>query len=601
MKSKLVKFVEQMTAIIDNEVIEAAKLGTSLTSSSFKELEDAGYALSNLINDTSAPAANNKSRLPDNMLAAGSTVELLRGYQTQFLHGYKARFLEVLAKNYETLSRGTVKSITTTSVVVVFGKGMLLPQLTTCSIRVTPSTIMFDRMRSALIDMPRTSLCGVLFGGRPPRFDWSATIGEGKILNETLNESQRAAVNLALAAKDIAVIHGPPGTGKTRVLVEAIRQLVASKKRVLACGPSNTSVDCIAGGLIDAGEKRILRFGSPAMICAKVLPYSYEERHRPAITKETIVLSTLSGAGSRELQCESFDVAVIDESTQSLEVECWIAAVKADKVVLAGDPHQLPPVLVSPANEKYTRCTTTAGGSGTGVGVTMFERAQEAVGGQAVHMLNVQYRMNTKIMIPSSKALYGDRLVADDSVAAHLLCDLPDVSRTPDTTAPLVFIDTSGADMAESLWSVRASKPKGQGRAIGESKSKLNKGEATVVVAHIERLIQAGVRGKDIGVISPYKGQTRYLQQVCRPFLVEVQSVDGFQGGEKEAIILSLVRSNMDRGIGFLRDYRRINVAITRARRHLCVVGDSWTLSSGRSFVGAVVEYLKEKADVRAP
>ncbi|KAJ2715589.1 DNA-binding protein SMUBP-2 [Coemansia spiralis] len=229
----------------------------------------------------------------------------------------------------------------------------------------------------------------------------------------------------------------------------------------------------------------------------------------------------------------------------------------------------------------------------------MFERVKSLHGGRVCQLLQTQYRMNAEIAEPSSANLYGGQLVPDISVAYHVLGDLPHVRPTPDTTKPLVLLDTSRAGMNEACAILDLGSLADCRRFAEVARSMLNTGKAEAVVAHIVRLIAAGVHGKDIGVIAPYRAQIRLLRQLCRGYpAVEVHTVDGFQGGEKEAIILSLVRSNADQKIGFLRDYRRINVAITRARPHLCVVGDCSTVGGAGAFVGAFVAHARESGAV---
>jgi predicted DNA helicase len=280
-----------------------------------------------------------------------------------------------------------------------------------------------------------------------------------------------------------------------------------------------------------------------------------------------VLCVTLTGLDSDILGGRQFDLAVIDEACQSTEPACWIPLLRAGRVILAGDHFQLPPTVVH----------REAGREG--FSVSLLERLIELYGAtRLARRLEVQYRMHQAIMAFSSAEFYDDVLVADPSVAAHVLADLPDVVRSPLTETPLEFIDTAGASYDE------------QPEPDGESR--LNPQEAEVVERKVTALLEAGVSARDIAVISPYAAQVRSLRQRLAALEVEVDTVDGFQGREKEAVIISLVRSNPSGEIGFLADVRRMNVALTRARRKLIVIGDSATIA-GHEFYQRLLEYFE--------
>jgi superfamily I DNA and/or RNA helicase len=448
----------------------------------------------------------------------------------------------------------------------------------------------------------------VLLGQVEPAF--SDLIDEAP-LDAGLNESQRAAVNFALAAQDLAVLHGPPGTGKTTTVVELIRRAVRKGQRVLVCAPSNLGVDNVLEKLLAFGENAV-RLGHPARVLPELREHTLDllvERHpdaraarkhvkeafalfrqagkwtraRPepgarqqmrqearalladarklesgavsAILNHTpIVCATLTGLDADLIGERRFDLVVIDEACQSTEPGCWIPLGWGDRLVLAGDHCQLPPTVLS--NEAQRG----------GFGVSLQERLVARFGDLITRRLDVQYRMHEQIMAYSSGEFYEDALVAHESVASHLLCQLPGVSATALTTRPVTYIDTAGAGYEEEQ------EPDGE--------SRLNPQEADLAARKVRELLDAGLPGRDIAVIAPYSAQVRRLRQLLSGVEgLEIDSVDGFQGREKEAVVLSLVRSNSEGEIGFLADVRRTNVALTRARRCLIVIADSATLS----------------------
>ncbi|KAJ3300816.1 hypothetical protein HK104_000009 [Borealophlyctis nickersoniae] len=568
-----------------------------------------------------------------------------------------------------------------------------------CRLSKLANNITYERMKDAMTALksrhfePTSGLVRVLFGLQKPVFDKEVQ-GKLEFYDETLNEAQRAAVGLALGAQEIALVHGPPGTGKTYTCVEIIRQLVKRGERVLVCGPSNISVDNLVERLAKC-RLDIVRVGHPARVLGSVLDHALEVRVRTSdegqivndvrremdktlqdaqkaksgtlklktrertvvdtiIRNAKVVLSTLNGAASKTLMHEEFDTVLIDEATQALEAESWIAILKGKRLILAGDHLQLPPTVKSKdatrkkANVKgkagkggsaktkaeptekgstpSTKSATTAPASSKDVFVpslefTLFDRLLKVYGDGVKKLLNVQYRMNEMIMRFPSDELYNGKLIAHDSVQDRLLTDLKGVASdgkhrislavrrvipgsknpimnktTENTTIPLLMIDTSGCDMRETAES---------DDAVGDlgGESRYNQGEADLVCEHIDKLVGAGVSDADIAVISPYNAQVNLLRLALKEKYpnLEIGSVDGFQGREKEAIVLTLVRSNDDGEVGFLSEKRRLNVALTRARRHLCLITDGATVREGGGFLERMCEFFEENGEVRVP
>lgn len=473
-------------------------------------------------------------------------------------------------------------------------------------------------------------------------------------IDPSLNDSQKDAIRFALAAQDIALVHGPPGTGKTHTLIELILQLVQRQKRILVCGPSNVSVDNIVERLAKT-QTPVVRIGHPARILPSVLEHSLEVltqtsdaggivkdirkemdekqasirktrsgRERRGIYDElkllrkefrereskcvdnlvresSVVLATLHGAGGHQLKNQKFDVVIIDEASQALEAQCWIALLAANKVVLAGDHLQLPPTVKSTGqkspkkSQDQTKCPDeTETLKGVSLERTLFDRLLALHGPGIKTMLTTQYRMHEMIMRFPSDELYEGKLMAADAVKARLLVDLPyEIQGTDDTQEPLVFWDTQGGDFPEQADDDSA--------LLGDSKS--NEMEAMVVARHVDNLVDAGLQPESIAVITPYNGQLALLSRMLREKYpgIELGSVDGFQGREKEAVVVSLVRSNAKHEVGFLAEKRRLNgkspfrefscrgklqeganacvVAMTRPKRHLCICGDLETIS----------------------
>jgi superfamily I DNA and/or RNA helicase len=424
-----------------------------------------------------------------------------------------------------------------------------------------------------------------------------------------LNDSQRDAVALALAATDLAIIHGPPGTGKTTAVVELIRQAVARGERVLACAPSNLAVDNLLEKLLAIGEEPV-RLGHPARVSESLREHTLDEltgRHPDAkqarkfykdahalfrkagkwtrakpepgeranlrrearsliedarkledraveriIDAASILCATLTGLNPEVLGNRTFDLVVIDEACQTAEPACWIAIARAKRIVLAGDHCQLPPTVLSLEAARQGLC------------ISLMERLVERYGPLVTRRLRVQYRMHEAIVGFSSGEFYEADLIADESVKAHRLCDLPGVATGPRTESPVRYIDTAGAGYDEE--------------EINDSRRNVQ--EAEVVAKQVRALFDAGVSPEQIAVIAPYSAQVKLLRDTLDVPGLEIDSIDGFQGREKEAVVFSMVRSNPEGEVGFLADVRRTNVALTRARRGLIVVGDSATLAN---------------------
>jgi ATP-dependent RNA/DNA helicase IGHMBP2 len=444
----------------------------------------------------------------------------------------------------------------------------------------------------------------VLMGRREPEFGKVETVE-----TLSLNDSQREAVVLALAAKDLAIIHGPPGTGKTTAVVELIRQAVAHGERVLACAPSNLAVDNLLEKLLALGENPV-RLGHPARVSEALREHTLDEfagrhpdakqahkfykdahalfrkagrwtRARPApgergnlrrearsliddarkledraveriIDGAPILCATLTGLNAEVLGDRTFDLVVIDEACQTAEPACWIAIGRANRLVLAGDHCQLPPTILSLEAARK------------GLSVSLMERLVARYGPLVTRRLRVQYRMHEAIAGFSAAEFYESDLIADDSVKAHRLCDLPGVATELRTEAPVRYIDTAGAGYDEE--------------EVNDSRR--NPQEAELVAKQVRALLAAGLAPEQLAVIAPYSAQVKLLRDTLAIPGLEIDSVDGFQGREKEAVVFSMVRSNPEGEVGFLADVRRTNVALTRARRGLVVVGDSATLAN---------------------
>lgn len=431
-----------------------------------------------------------------------------------------------------------------------------------------------------------------------------------------LNASQEKAVNEVLWAKDVAVVHGPPGTGKTTTLVEAIFETLRRESQVLVCAQSNMAVDWISEKLVDRGIN-VLRIGNPTRVNDKMLSFTYERRFeahpdypqlwsiRKAIRElrqqrkhadswhqkmdrlksratelelrirsslfgeARVIASTLTGAANRVLEGEKYSTLFIDEAAQALEAACWIAIRKAGRVILAGDHCQLPPTVKSIMALKG------------GLGKTLMERIVE-IKPETVTLLKMQYRMNEQIMKFSSEWFYNGMVESAPTVSHRGILDY-------DT--PMMWIDTAECDGKEEF--------------VGENFGRINRAEAELTLQTLQQYLEKIGKQRileesiDVGIISPYRAQVQLLRkelrkrEFFRPYrhLLTVNTVDGFQGQERDIILISLVRSNDGGDIGFLRDLRRMNVAITRARMKLIILGSSETMTS-HPFYKKLYEYV---------
>lgn len=484
---------------------------------------------------------------------------------------------------------------------------------------------------------PLRALVALLFGqhDRSPaeaaREIPAAAAPELRFFDADLNEAQRLAVARALNAPSAYLIHGPPGTGKTRTLVELIRQAVAQGQRVLVCAASNAAVDHLGLSLTRAGTQ-IVRLGHPARIDEQLAARSLdalllkteqmrlaqswlrearqirqrayarfdrgrlsradlrEERQQASalerdarqqqrrmqaalIDGAAVLCTTLTGADSGLLGARDYDLLVIDEATQCLDPLLLIPLQRAARVVLAGDPEQLGPTVIDPSAERE------------GLGETAFERLLCAQPQRAT-LLEVQHRMHADLMRFPNETRYGGRLIAHERVRAQRLEELPGVREDPLRCAPLMLIDTAGTGMTEA-----------PGEAGGlEDASTCNPQQAERTVAEVLRLLSRGLPADQLAVITPYRAQRRLLRRALEAQIaqgLEVDTVDAFQGREAQAIVLDLVRSNDEGEVGFVRDRRRLNVALTRAQRALLVIADSATLAQNDDFA-LLIEYVEE-------
>jgi ATP-dependent RNA/DNA helicase IGHMBP2 len=494
--------------------------------------------------------------------------------------------------------------------------------------------VTFRRLGAGLRDLLRERkgqqdrYLDVLFGEREPVFAAHPATDAVAWFDATLDGAQREAIALALRAEQLALIHGPPGTGKTTATVELIRQVVAKGERVLACAPSNVAVDNLAERLVLAGL-RVIRLGHPARVQARVRDVSLAEQvmqapeqkllrdirreidqglrlgqraknradranareqvrglrrelrqlegaiTRGLVDGAEVVLATTSGAADHLLAETAFGLVVVDEAAQALEAACWIPLQRASRAVLIGDHRQLPPTIQS------------AEAASAGLATTLFERlANLPSAATFTSMLTTQYRMHERILAWSAARFYQGRVTAAPAVANHLLTDLPDVVTTEWTSEALCFVDTAGC---------------GHDETVGDDEgSKSNHGEAGLVVHVVTSLLDAGVPAQAIAVVTPYNAQVQLLRERLGGVEgLEIGTVDGLQGREKEAVVVSLVRSNESGEVGFLAELRRLNVALTRARRHLTILGDSATLAHDRD-LRQLVDHLQQHACYRS-
>ena len=455
------------------------------------------------------------------------------------------------------------------------------------------------------------------FSFAPMKFPW-------------LNPTQERAVNEVLWAKDVAIVHGPPGTGKTTTLVEAINETLMRESQVLVCAQSNMAVDWISEKLVDRGIN-VLRIGNPTRVNDKMLGFTYERRFeshpdypqlwaiRKAIRElrknrkkgsenyhqkmdrlksraaeieirinselfgeARVIACTLVGSAHRLLEGMKFGTLFIDEAAQALEAACWIPMRRASRVILAGDHCQLPPTVKSIAALR------------AGLGKTLMERIAENKP-EVVTLLKIQYRMNDEIMRFSSDWFYGGKVESAPQIKYRSVLDYDH---------PITWIDTSDKEPADTIEEGEDLNFKEQ--FVGESFGRINKAEAELTLLTLaeyftkigkQRVLNDSI---DVGIISPYRAQVQYLKKLIKKYeffkpyrrLISVNTVDGFQGQERDVILISLVRSNDEGQIGFLKDLRRMNVAMTRARMKLIILGNKDTMTQ-HPFYKKLWEYVE--------
>lgn len=630
------------------------------------------------------PAAfHENTYFPPHQMRPGDTVELLD-------HTPKK-------EPQERGERGVVFRVSDTSITVVIdeagGKGedsrleLDLPN----SIRLVKlaNETTYDRMEQALgmleeaAETP-TPIIDCLLGRVPPTWNDGAC-EEPRFFSDSLNNSQKDAIAFAMRAQHLALIHGPPGTGKTTALAELVVQLAMQGKSILVCGASNLAVDNLLERVVGTPTYRDLlqragagatRIGHPARVlqrlagatldaqCAyssegalvrdvareidelmavlsppktpragnkssrtaprpkgaerrsmwehvRELRREYRKREKALsgtiLQRTRVVFLTCHGAGSRQLEGHGFDYVIIDEVCQALEATCWIPILKlvpGGRIILAGDHLQLPPTVkadpqVPDAVAKAESLTLAPPAT---LETTLFDRILHMYGERCKALLSVQYRMNDEIMAFPNEQLYEGKLQAHESCAGVRLADIEGYDKDEEEAwgVPLVFFDTTGAGMYE-----REGDPDDTSGTLMQSQSRSNENEADIIGKHIEALVAHGLPVTRIAVLSPYASQVALLSSQLHAVYgheLEIGTVDGMQGREKDAIVLSLVRSNDAHEIGFLQDRRRLNVAMTRAKRHLAIVGDADTVSGGRDsstgrlFLRAWVDHLHSNA-----
>ena len=474
------------------------------------------------------------------------------------------------------------------------------------------------------------------FSFEPMKFPW-------------LNPTQERAVNEVLWAKDVAIVHGPPGTGKTTTLVEAINETLMRESQVLVCAQSNMAVDWISEKLVDRGVN-VLRIGNPTRVNDKMLGFTYERRFeshpdypqlwaiRKAIRElrknrkkgsenyhqkmdrlksraaeieirinselfgeARVIACTLVGSAHRLLEGMKFGTLFIDEAAQALEAACWIPMKRASRVILAGDHCQLPPTVKSIAALR------------AGLGKTLMERIAENKP-EVVTLLKIQYRMNDEIMRFSSNWFYGGKVESAPQIKYRSVLDYDHPITWIDTSNEENQITIEGEDAPEDSASTSSSVSAANQNSdlnfkeqfVGESFGRINKAEAELTLLTLaeyftkigkQRVLSESI---DVGIISPYRAQVQYLKKLIKKYeffkpyrrLISVNTVDGFQGQERDVILISLVRSNDEGQIGFLKDLRRMNVAMTRARMKLIILGNKDTMTK-HPFYKKLWEYVE--------
>lgn len=468
------------------------------------------------------------------------------------------------------------------------------------------------------------------FSFEPMKFPW-------------LNPTQERAVNEVLWAKDVAIVHGPPGTGKTTTLVEAINETLMRESQVLVCAQSNMAVDWISEKLVDRGIN-VLRIGNPTRVNDKMLGFTYERRFeshadypqlwaiRKAIRElrknrkkgsenyhqkmdrlksraaeielrinaelfgeARVIACTLVGSAHHLLEGMKFGTLFIDEAAQALEAACWIPMKRASRVILAGDHCQLPPTVKSIAALR------------AGLGKTLMERIAENKP-EVVTLLKIQYRMNDEIMRFSSDWFYGGKVESAPQIKYRSVLDYDHPITWIDTSNEENQITIEGEDAPEDPASAanQNSDLNFKEQFVGESFGRINKAEAELTLLTLaeyftkigkQRVLEERI---DVGIISPYRAQVQYLKKLIKKYeffkpyrrLISVNTVDGFQGQERDVILISLVRSNDEGQIGFLKDLRRMNVAMTRARMKLIILGNKDTMTK-HPFYKKLWEYVE--------
>lgn len=483
----------------------------------------------------------------------------------------------------------------------------------------TTYRLMFEAIERVISahDGRLATLRDICHGNIPATFSASGNI---PVSLPWLNASQAQAVNDILRTRDIMIVHGPPGTGKTTTLVEAVCEVLRREPQVLVCALSNTAVDWIAEQLADRGVN-VLRIGNPTRVTDKMLANTYERRfeahpdypslwqirrtirqlyaqprkgrghdfrlkmtrlkeradeleiriRQSLFDSARVIASTLAGSANPLLAGQHFHTLFIDEAAQALEAACWIAMAHADRVILAGDHCQLPPTVKSPAAMRG------------GLACTLMEHLA-TTHPEAVRLLTVQYRMNPELMRFSSDWFYGGALEAAPEVRRRGLLAEAD--------SPLVWVDTASYFQDNGTGTIKGDVPSMHESYVAASYGRINKGEAELALSVLHRYVERIGRDRlceervDIGLISPYKAQVQYLRslvrrdEALRPLRrqITVNTVDAFQGQERDVVVISLVRANEEGQIGFLSDLRRMNVAITRARMKVIIIGSATTL-----------------------